>query len=518
MNDAQEHSPPYLLGIDAGTEAVKAALFDAAGANVATASHAYATRFPHPGWAEQDPSDWWSGLAQAVRSCVSKSGVEPVDIAGIAAVATTCTLLPLDADGHALRPAFLWMDVRASEEARQITATGHDALRYCLAGANAEWMLPKALWFKTNEPELYAQTRYLLEYVDWITYRLTGRLTLNANTVTQRWFYHKPTGGWPFDFYAAIGLHDLAEKFPHPVVSVGEVVGGLSAEAAEALSLRAGIPVAAGGGDAFVGLLGQGVVEPGELGLITGSSNVLSALSAQEFHVPGVFGSFPDALVPGLNLVEAGQTSTGSLLSWFRRNFAQDLEAIAAGADVSIYALLDREAASTPLGSDGLIVLDYFQGNRTPHTDAMARGAVWGLSLQSSRGHLFRALMEGIAYGLRDIVETLQRRDFRAERMIASGGATHSDLFMQIYADVLGVPLHVTAEPESSLLGAAVAAAVGAGVHPDLVAASHAMTSVAGMYEPNAERHAQYAFYLRQYQETYRRLKDLMHAMHEHHA
>ena len=513
MGNAQTLTPPYVMAIDAGTEAVKAGIFDSTGSRIASASHPYATDFPRPGWAEQDPREWWASLVGAVCDCLAGAQIDSTHIAGICADATTCTLVPVRADGTALRPAFLWMDIRAAEQAHRMSATGHEALRYCLAGVNAEWMPPKALWFKLEQPELYAQTDYLLEYTDWIAHKLTGRFTLNINTVTQRWFYHAPSGGWPSDFFAAIGLDSVEEKSPQNILKVGEVIGPLLPNVAEELGLPAGIPVATGGGDAFIGLLGQGVTEPGEMGVIMGSSNVLSALSAHEFHVPGVFGSFPDALIPGLDLVEAGQVSTGSILSWFHRNFARDLDSEAADKGLSPYQLLDQEAAEAPIGSEGLIVLDYFQGNRTPHTDAFARGAIWGLSLQSSRAHVFRALMEGIAYGLRDILEALESHQFTVSRLIASGGATRSKLFMQVYADVIGIPLHVTAEPEASLLGAAVAAAVGAQIYPSLSEASRRMVSIAGAYQPDPSRHAEYAFYMRNYRETYRRLKDLMKEM-----
>jgi ribulose kinase len=262
-------------------------------------------------------------------------------------------------------------------------------------------------------------------------------------------------------------------------------------------------------------LLGQGVTQPGDLGVVMGSSNVLSALAAEEVHFPGVFGSFPDALLPGLNLVEAGQVSTGSLLSWFKRNFGAGAEADAAARGLSVYALLDEEAARLPVGSEGLVVLDSFQGNRTPHTDSTARGMIWGLSLQSGRAHVFRALMEGIAYGMEDILQTFRRQGFQIERIIASGGATHSPLFMQIYADVTGRTLSVTREPEASLLGSAIVAAVGAGLYPDLAAAAGQMVAVERAYQPDAQRHLEYAFYVRQYQETYQQMHALMRKMSE---
>ncbi|MCB0184545.1 MAG: xylulose kinase, partial [Caldilineaceae bacterium] len=443
MSGSIRSEAPYVLAIDAGTEALKAALYDLHGVTVAASSRSYHTSFPHSGWAEQDPAAWWDAMVGAVRDCVEKAPINPTEILAISADATTCTLIPMRADGQALGRALLWMDVRAAEEAARIFASGHPALHYCLAGVNAEWMPPKICWLKAQEPARYAEMDYLLEFTDWIAYRLTGRFTLNRNTVTQRWFYHTPSGGWPSDFFATIGLADLLPKLPSSVLAAGEVVGPLHATVAAELGLPAGIPVVTGGGDAFIGILGQGVTQPGDLGMILGASNVLSALAATEFHVPGIFGSFPNALMDGLNLVEAGQVSTGAILAWFKRTFMAEAERDAQARGLAVYQLLDNEAAATPPGADGLIVLDYFQGNRTPHTDSLARGAVWGLSLNHTRGHIFRALMEGIAYGVQDILQTFRQQGFQVARIFASGGATRSPLFMQIYADVTGQTIYI---------------------------------------------------------------------------
>lgn len=509
--------PPYVLGIDAGTEAVKAGLFDLRGQRVAVSARAYKTHFPGPGWAEQDPDDWWEGLVGAVRDCLQAANAPAEEIIGLSADATTCTLVPMGADGRHLRRCFLWMDVRAAKQAQRVHASGDPALRYCLAGVNAEWMPPKMLWFKENQPDLYGRMTHLLEYTDWIAYRLTGRLTLNINTAAHRWFYHTPSGGWSESFMAAVGLEDLPDKWPSSIVRIGEVVGELTPAVAAELGLRPGLPVAAGGGDAFIGLLGQGVTQPGDMGVVMGSSNVMSALSAEELHFPGIFGSFPDALIPGLNLVEAGQVSTGSILSWFKRNFGQgavtDAAAAAAARNLSIYQLLDAEAAQAPVGSGGLIVLDYFQGNRTPHTDSHARGMIWGLSLQTDRGRMFRALMEGIAYGMADILQTFARHNFGVARIIASGGATQSPLFMQIYADVIGQPIYVTREVEASLLGSAAVAAVGAGAYPDLTTAAQCMVKVSTEYAPDAAKTEEYKFYLQLHNETYAQMRNLMQRM-----
>ncbi len=517
MTTETRPSPPYVIGIDAGTEALKAGLFDLHGTRVALGSRVYPTHFPRPGWAEQDPRDWWESLVAAVRACLAAAPqVRPEEIIGIAADATCCTLVPMRRDGTELRRALLWMDVRAGDQAQRIFATGHPALRYSLAGVNAEWMPPKVLWLKENEPETYAAADVLLEFTDWLAYKLTGRFAFNISTTSHRWYYHTPSGGWQPDFFEAIGLGGVADKFAPDVLPIGTPVGPLTDDAAAALGLPPGIAVGACGADAFIGLLGQGVTAPGDLGVITGSSNVLAAQSAQEFHFPGIFGSFPDALIPGLNMVEGGQVSTGSILNWFKRNFAQGLEAEAQAQGLTLYQLLDQEAAQVPPGSEGLIVLDYFQGNRTPHTDSRARGMVWGLTLQSSRAHLFRALMEGIAYGTQDILATFAKHQFHVERVIASGGATRSPLFMQIYADVLGQPIYTTREAEACMLGSAVVAAVAAGAYPTLVEGSRGMVGVSSVTRPDPARHEQYRFYLQKYQETYPRMKELMHEMTAH--
>jgi ribulokinase len=506
----------YVLSIDAGTEAVKAGIFDRAGNLVAYGARSYSTYFPKSGWAEQDPGEWWDGLAGAVKDCLAAADIEPDAIRGVSADATTCTLVPVKANGEALRRALLWMDVRATDQANRIFQTGHEALRYSLAGVSAEWMPAKALWLKTHEPDIYDQMDYLIEYTDWIAYRLTGRFALNLDTITQRWYYHLPSGGWPSDFYASIGLGGIEAKFPKDVLRVGEVVGPLSKEAAQTLGLPAGIPVATSGGDAFVGLLGLGVVKPGDMGVVMGSSNVISGFMADEVHFPGIFGSFPEAVVPGLNLIEGGQVSTGSILNWFKRNFAGSAEAEARQKGISTYQLLDEEAGQIEVGSDGLIVLDYFQGNRTPHTDSRARGVMLGLSLQAGRAHVFRAMMEGIAYGLRDILDTFTRHQCPVSRIIACGGATRSELFMQIYADVTGRQIFTTELAEASLLGSAAAAAVGAGMYPTLQDASTSMVTISKQYKPDPGLHEAYHFYFQKYQETYQQLKHIMHDIVQH--
>ena len=497
--------PPYVLCIDGGTESARVGVFDQTGSLLSVASHSYATHFPRAGWAEQEPSEWWAAVTRAARACLDKGSIRPKDIVGICLDATTCTLIPLDTDGQHLRPALLWMDVRAAVQADRIFQSGHPALQYSPAGCSAEWMLSKALWLAENEPESYASTARFVEYTDWLIYKLTGRLVLNLNTITHRWYYNSRGWRWPTDLFAQVGLPDLATKFPLEILPAGKEVGRLQPEAAQALGLPESVRVYQGGGDAFVGLLGLNVAQPGRLGLITGSSNVIGAFTEDAFHRSGLYGAFPDAIVPGLWLVEAGQVSTGSILAWFARNFARELP-----ADLA-YAILDSEADHVEPGAGGVVALDYFQGNRTPHTDSRVRGAIWGLSLHTTRGHLFRALMEGIAYGTRHILDVLADSGHGGSGIYACGGATRSDVFMQIYTNICGVPISVPEVADAPLLGGAILAFTGMGMYPNLQAAAREMVRVNRTFAPDLKQYRSYQPNFQLYKQTYHQLRGLMH-------
>ena len=503
-----------MICLDGGTESIRAGLYDQAGTQVATAACAYTTRFPQAGWAEQDPAEWWSALAIATRACLESAAVSPPEILGLCLDATTCTMVLLDRHLDVLRPALLWMDVRAAEQANRLFAAGssagHPALRYSLAGCNAEWMPPKMAWLAEHEPENYRQAAWICEYTDWLVYRLTGRLALNLNTITQRWYYNGREWGWPADLYARVGLGDVMDKIPQDILPAGQEVGTLLPEAARQLGLPETVRVFQGGGDAFIGMLGLNVAQPGRIGLITGSSNVIGGFVDQEFHGAGLYGAFPDAVVQGLWLVEGGQASTGSILAWFKRTFAQDLPSS------QVYQLLDQEAALVPPGSGGVVALDYFQGNRTPYTDSKARGALWGLSLNTTRAQVFRALMEGVAFGNRLILDSLAKYGHMTpactpQALIACGGATRSPLFMQIYADICGVPISVTRVDNAPLMGCAILAFQGLGLYPDLPQAAQAMVKTSRTFTPNPENQEAYDFYFQLYTQTYPALQPLMH-------
>jgi FGGY-family pentulose kinase len=503
---------PYLIGIDYGTGGVRVGIFDRQGVPAVFRAVAFETRHPRPGWAEQDPEEWWSSLEAAMEAAIQESGVSPEEIAGISADATSSTVLALDREGRHLRPAILWMDVRASDQARRIQETGHPALKYSGFGpVSAEWGLPKALWIKENEPDTYAEAAHVCDCADWVAHRLTGEWRGSVNVASAKYFHDRDEGGFPEGLYEAVGIDDLLKKYPQTLLDLGDVVGGLRREIAERLGLRPDIPVAQGGVDAHLGALGLGVVEPGRLALITGSSHVMIAQSAKPIHGRGLWGAYTDALIPGQYTIEAGQASTGSVVAWFKDHFARGAVAEAERRGVDPYVVLGEMASKVRIGSDGVVVVDYFQGNRSPHSDPLARGMIWGLSLSHGEGHVFRAIMEGVCYGTEHIFRTLREQSFEPRMIAVSGGSTRSELWMQMHADVSNVPISLTREGEGPALGSAMLAAVGAGIHPDVQAAAKQMVHVERTIEPDPGRHAEYQFYLDRYIETYPRMRELMH-------
>ena len=509
----------HLMGIDFGTGGVRVGIFDPEGTPVAFHGVEWETKFPRPGRAEQDPDAWWSSLVEATRKVMSESGVPASEIAGISTDATASTVLSIDGNDRPLRSAIMWMDVRASEQAARLAATHDRALKYSGYGdVSAEWGLPKAMWLKDEEPETYRETARICDCNDWLIHRLTGEWAASVNTASSKFFYDRDEGGWPESLLSAVGFEDFLDKFPNEVVDLGTVVGGLRREAAEELGLREGTPVAQGAVDAYAGALGLGVVEPGVMALITGSSHVMIGQAPHPIHGQGFWGAYTDAMIPGQYTVEAGQAATGSIVAWFKNQFAVEAAAEAQRRGVDTYEILNEMGKEIPIGSEGLIALDYFQGNRSPHTDPLVRGAFWGLSLSHGPAHMFRAIIEGICFGTEQIFRAMRGHDFEPRLNVVSGGPAKSDLWMQMHADVSNLPISFTKVSEGPVLGAAMLAAVGAGIYPDIKTAAQNMVHTERTIQPDPEAHEEYRFFLDRYIETYPRMKELMHQVSLHEA
>jgi FGGY-family pentulose kinase len=497
----------HLLGIDLGTQGVRCALFDLEGRLVATAARPYGTSHPRPMWAEQDPEAWWQATVAAIRETVERAGVPPVAVRALSYDCASCNVVALDGAGRPLRPALLWMDERAHEAAAALTRLGSPHFRYCGGSLSPQWMLPKALWLKQHEPDTYARAAWLVEATDLLTHRLTGQWTASLDNATAKWNYVRPLGGWPLDVLRAAGLAELPGKWPRRVLPVGSVVGPLDRAVADATGLTPDTLVAQGGIDAHAGLIGLGAIEAGDLALIVGSSTCHMALTATPIFAD-IWGPYPDAIAAGTFLLEGGQTATGSIVQWLLglAGVADDAPGRAAAL-----AALESDARDLPPGAQGLLVLDHFQGNRTPHKDPHARGAFIGLTLGHSRAHLLRSVYEGVAFGTRQVLDNLATHGFALRRLVAGGGGARSRLWMGIHADVLGQPIHLPESPEPMALGAAIWAGLAAGCFRDYREAVARMVRVREVVEPATATRPAYDFYYGQYQEAYRRLRDLEH-------
>ena len=494
-------SKKYLLGVDGGTEGLRAGIFDVLGTPLAYASTSYPTQFPAPSWAEQDPNDWWDALGKSVRKAISDSGISVDQIAAMAVDTTCCSVVALDDSGNPVRPALIWMDVRSAEQAEQMVATEDNALLINSNGSgpvSAEWMIPKALWIKQNEPKNFDRAVTICEYQDYINLHLTGRLGASINNVSTRWHCDYSREGVPKSLLEKLDLVELAEKWPQDVFRLGELVGRLTPRAAGHLGLTPDLPVVQGGADAQIGMIGLGVVKPGNLALITGSSHLHLGLSEKPFHGTGIWGTYADALLPGLHTVEGGQTSTGSVINWLKNLFGE-----------SDYEALNLDASKLPPGSENLIVQEHFQGNRTPHTDPNSRGAFHGLTLKHGREHLFRAAIEGVAFGSELILESMRTNGFFPESIVVSGGATHSELWLQIHSDVSNLPLILTKNPDAPLLGCAILAAVGAEIYEDIPTAVEQMVQFDRVIEPNSQVNAEYQPFYEAYKASYVGLRNI---------
>ncbi|MEO1102467.1 MAG: FGGY-family carbohydrate kinase, partial [Pseudomonadota bacterium] len=387
-------------------------------------------------------------------------------------------------------------------EANDVLATADAALAINGAGngpVSAEWMIPKALWIARNEPDVFRDAATVCEYQDYFTRRLTGRRVGSLSNFAARWHYRSEAGGRPTDMLTAIGIPELGEKWPAEIAAPGEVIDTLTAEAAAHLGLSTATQVVQGGVDALIGVVGLGVHKPGDLALITGSSHLQYGISDTPLHAPGLWGTYADALYPGRHIVEGGQTSTGSIIQWLGRLMGGTMD----------LAALNAAAAKLEPGADGLLVQDHFQGNRTPHTDALSRGALAGLTLAHRPEHVFRAVMEGVSFGTRAILDAMADAGFGPTSMTVGGGAAASDLWLQIHADTAGIPVRVPDAREVPNVGCAVLAAYGAGGVASIEEGIDAFVKVSRTVDPRPREAALYNEIYERYRALYPALRPI---------
>ena len=476
---------PLLLGLDIGTSAVKAILVTSSGDVVAAVTTPLTLSTPHPGWAEQHPDDWWGAATRSIREALAR--VPDARVAAVGISGQMHSSVFLDRAGTVVRPALLWCDGRTSDECAEITRRvgGEERLRDWVRNPALEgFTLPKVLWLRNHEPEAYGRVATVLLAKDFIRYRLTGTLASEPSDASGTLMYDPAGLRWSDEILRAT---DVPRALLPDVGGSSEVLGRLTAEAARRTGLAEGTPVVGGGADNACGAAGVSVITPGEAVASWGTSGTVLAPTSQPFVDPGLRAHTFCHVVPGIWYVMGVVLSAGGAFAWYREQLARELVG-SPGAD----AELDAEAATVTPGADGVTFLPYLQGERTPHRDAAARGAFLGLSLAHTRAHLTRAVLEGIAFALRDSLSILQELGLSPNHLLLTGGGAKSPFIRRLQADVYGVPVSTVNREEGPAYGAALLAAVGAGVFPDLVSAARATLTRGPSERPDSRTHQAY--------------------------
>jgi len=483
-----------LLGVDVGTASTKGVLARADGEVVATAERPHELSLPRPGWAEHDAEKvWWDDFVSVCRELLdgADDGVAAVCTSGIGAC-----LLPTDGDGNPLRPAILYgIDSRAEKEIRELNDRyGREALlRRCGSVCTTQAVGPKLLWLQRNEPEVWEKTRKFFMANSFISWRLTGEYVLDHHSASQcDPLYDVHEFGWIRD-----RAEEVAPGLPLPrLLWPAEVVGEVTPEASEATGIPAGTPVAAGTIDAWSEGASVGVQNPGDLMLMYGTTMFIIEVLEEALHHPGLWGT--TGILPGTHNLAAGMATSGALTGW--------LQKISGGVP---YETLTEEAAAAPPGSDALVVLPYFAGERTPLFDPKARGIVSGLTIGHGRGHLYRAMLEATAYGVRHIFESMREAGAGGERLVAVGGGTKGGLWTRIVSDVTGRPQDLPEQTIGAAYGDALLAARAVG----LAEADTDWSRIVDSVEPDEANRDLYDELYGVYRELYPATREQMHGL-----
>src|SRR6266498_3862458 len=487
----------YFLGIDTSTTSSKALIIDEQGQVIAVASSPHTLQTLKPLWSEQNPQEWWEAVAASIRSVLEKAGISGEGIAAVGLTGQMHGLVLLDDMGNVLRPAILWNDQRTQNQCDEIhRIIGKEKFIHITGNvALTGFTAPKILWVKENEPDLFAKAKHVLLPKDYVRYKLTGEYAMDKADGAGTVLFDLKLRDWSEEVLSALDIpcEWMPKTFEGP-----QFTGYLTAEAAAYTGLRAGTAVAAGGGDQAAQAVGVGAVELGIVGLTVGTSGVVFATTPSALIEPeGRLHAFCHA-VPGMWHFMGVMLSAAGSLQWYRDTLAPE---------VSFDDLL-KEAETILAGSEGLQFLPYLSGERTPHPDPLARGAFIGLTLRHSRAHMTRALLEGVAFGLKDSFTLIQNAGLGEIKQVrASGGGTKGALWRQILASALEAELVTVNTSEGAAFGAALLAGVGAGVWENVPSACKPAVKITGSTSPDPAQSEAYRKAYPLYRELYPALK-----------
>jgi xylulokinase len=485
------------LGIDVGTGGTRALIIDAQGKVVASASAEHENfASPRPGWAEQDPRDWWRACGEAVRKALQSSGVRAEEIACVGFSGQMHGAVLLDSSDEVVRPAIIWCDQRSEAQSRELEEMfGRDTLiRLTCNPPLTNFTLTKLLWVRETEPQNWARVAHVMLPKDYVRFRLTGERAIDMADASGTLLLDVANRRWSKEVLAKTGV---AESLLPALYESPQICGKVSATGAEATGLRAGTPVVAGAGDQAAGAVGMGIARVGAVSATIGTSGVVFASTDRPAMDPqGRLHTFCHA-IPGRWHVMGVTQAAGLSLRWYRDNFGAASPGVrSSGAQTEVqrdsefqkkdpYDVFAEEAATAPAGSEGAFWVPYLMGERTPHLDPNARAALVGLTASHTRAHVIRSIMEGVAFSLKDTFTIFDEMKIPVTSIRLGGGGARSPLWRQIQADVYGREVEIVAAEEGAAYGAAILAGVGAGEWKSVEQACDAVVQVAKRIAPN---------------------------------
>ncbi len=461
----------YLIGLDVGTSGAKCIMIDETGKVIASSTQEYPLSTPRPGWAEQNPEDWWQGVVKGLQVILKKAAVDPSDILGLSYSGQMHGLVALDEDNQVIRPAILWCDQRTQKQCDWITekAGGLDKLlTYTNNRMLTGYTGGKILWLRDEEPDNFAKMKVFACPKDYIRYRMTGEIMIDVSDASGTGFFDTKNRVWSDELIEIAGLSKSI--FPKAVEST-TLAGHVTCDVAQLTGLPEGLPCYAGGGDAVIQAVGSGLVRPGILGVVIGTSgNVTMGLDHYEDNPNGDLqmfcGNEPDLWTDfGCTL------SAGGSHRWYRDTLCEGAKQESEATGVNVYDIMGRDAESSVPGANGVVFTPYLSGERCPYPDPNCRGSFYGMSLTTTRGDVTRAVMEGVTYSLCQLVDIFGSMT-KNEKVYTSGGGAFSPLWRQMQADIFNLPVYtMSAASEGGAYGAVLVAGVGAGLWKNLTEA-----------------------------------------------
>ena len=496
-----------LLGIDIGTSSCKVSVFSKDGKDIASQTGKYIVSYPHPGWAEQKPEDWWKSVCDSIQGILKDTDISPQEIKGVGIDGQSWSAIAIDKDGRVLFPTPIWMDTRAGDICDEVNRrVGEDKIFEVAGNAlQPSYTTPKVLWYEKEYPDEYKRIDKILQSNGYIAYKLTGAVTQD---VCQGYGWHcfnMKTGSWDTDMAKALGI---PVSFLPDIVNCDTIVGKVTEEASRESGLAVGTPVVAGGLDAACGTLGAGVINNGDTQEQGGQAGGMSICTDTYHADPRLILSYH--VVPDRWLLQGGTTGGGGVMRWFESEFAGEERMKEAAGDESSLVQLNVIAEKVSPGCDGLVFLPYMSGERTPIWDTKAKGVFYGIDFSKTKGHFVRACMEGVAYSLRHNLEAAEKAGASSDVLRAVGGSANSRLWTQIKADVTGREIIVPASDTATTLGAAMLAGKAIGMYSSYDEAVKLAVRDTRKHEPDSSVKASYDKAYETYLSVYEDLKGLM--------